>query len=182
VRGQRFVRGPRGKPHLGAGGAAFSLSHTDGLALIGVARAGTIGVDLERTRPLRMSSRRRGDPGRGRRACGCSYGRSRERRGLLRAWCRLEGLCQGPEAGAVVCARRARPARCRRQAAPLQPNRRRARRLARQSGLEIAEVKLPPGLYGRWRRPAHPIPSPPAAFPQAHAIRRILSTRRSTPG
>jgi 4'-phosphopantetheinyl transferase len=60
VRGQRFVRGPGGKPGLPAGGATvFSLSHTDGLALIGVARGGTIGVDLERTRTLRMSSRRR---------------------------------------------------------------------------------------------------------------------------
>jgi phosphopantetheinyl transferase len=53
VRGQRFVRGARGKPRLAAGDIGFSLSHTGGLALIGVARAGPIGVDLERARALR---------------------------------------------------------------------------------------------------------------------------------
>ena len=52
VRGQRFVRGAGGKPRLGAGRTGFSLSHTEGLALIGVVRAGAIGVDLEMTRTL----------------------------------------------------------------------------------------------------------------------------------
>src|SRR5262245_2384251 len=59
VRGSKLVRGPAGKPRLAAGGPAFSLSHAGGIALLGVARTGTVGVDLEATRPLRMSRRRR---------------------------------------------------------------------------------------------------------------------------
>ena len=95
VRGQRFVRGPSGKPRLGAGGPAFSLSHTAGLALIGVAHAGTIGVDLERARPLEMSRRRREE------ILAVAAGLASEPAGdpmndeaLLGAWCRLEAFAK----------------------------------------------------------------------------------------
>ena len=152
VRGQRFVRGPGGKPGLPAGGATvFSLSHTDGLALIGVARGGTIGVDLERTRPLRMSSRaaatrswpwRRRPRGRSRRQIRTSD------EALLRAWCRLEAFAKARgeglshvlgELGLRNAGGRQLPGK---QIAAA------ARHLARQAGLEIADVKLPRGLYG----------------------------------
>ncbi len=48
-----FETGPFGKPALrGAPSCAFSLSHSDELALVVLADDGEIGVDLERVRPL----------------------------------------------------------------------------------------------------------------------------------
>jgi 4'-phosphopantetheinyl transferase len=45
----RIVRGERGRPHLdGAPTLDFNISHTQGVALIGVAGSGRIGVDVER--------------------------------------------------------------------------------------------------------------------------------------
>ena len=45
--------GPYGKPYLaGTPGCAFSLSHSEDLALVALADDGEIGVDLERVRPL----------------------------------------------------------------------------------------------------------------------------------
>ena len=58
VRGLPYVRRPGGKPRLDLGGAEFSLSHVDGLALIGVSSALPLGVDLERMRPVKMAARR----------------------------------------------------------------------------------------------------------------------------
>ena len=44
-----IVRGVRGRPQLaGDTGIDFNVSHTEGVALIGIARAGRIGVDVER--------------------------------------------------------------------------------------------------------------------------------------
>jgi 4'-phosphopantetheinyl transferase len=54
-----FDRSERGKPHLGGAPLAFSLSHAPGLALIGLAPRGAIGVDIERTRPVRIGEPRR---------------------------------------------------------------------------------------------------------------------------
>ena len=179
VSGQSFVRGPGGKPHLAAGGAAFSLSHTDGLALIGVARAGAIGVDLERTRTLRMSSRRReeilavaaglaagpvGDP--------------TSDEALLHAWCRLEAFAKARGEGlshvlGELGLRNAggRQLSCSQISVA-------ARHLARQAGLEIADLRLPRGLYGAVAAESLSQSPRPRRFPaDAQAIRRILSPR-----
>jgi 4'-phosphopantetheinyl transferase len=44
-----IVRGARGRPGLGVdAGLDFNISHTEGVALIGVTRSGRIGVDVER--------------------------------------------------------------------------------------------------------------------------------------
>lgn len=54
-RGLAFSAGPNGKPELaGAMGAslAFNLSHSGGLALVGLSARHPIGVDVERVRPL----------------------------------------------------------------------------------------------------------------------------------
>jgi 4'-phosphopantetheinyl transferase len=184
VRGQRFLRGPGGKPHLGAGGTAFSLSHTEGLALIGVARAGAIGVDLERTRPLRMSSRRREEilavaAG----LAAVPVGDPTSDEALLRAWCRLEAFAKARGEGlshvlGELGLRNSdgRHLACNQIAAN-------ARRLTRQSGLEIADVKLPPGLYGAVAAAGVAQSPRPRRFPaEAQAIRRILSALRSSPG
>lgn len=58
-RGATFTRSVRGKPQLEGASVAFSLSHAPGLALIGLAREGSIGVDVERTRPVRIGAARR---------------------------------------------------------------------------------------------------------------------------
>lgn len=54
-----LVRSPDGRPSLPGFDGDFSLSHVEGHALIGVARRGSIGVDIERPRVVRMDARRR---------------------------------------------------------------------------------------------------------------------------
>ena len=184
VRGQRFVRGPRGKPHLEAGGTDFSLSHTDGLALIGVARAGAIGVDLERARPLGMSSRHREEilavaAG----LAAVPMGDPTSDEALLRAWCQLEAFAKARGEGLshVLSELGLRNAGGRQLG--LNQIAAAARQLARQSGLEIADVRLPRGLYGAVAAADLTHAPRPRRFPaQAHAIRRILSTRRPSHG
>ena len=59
-RGISYAVSKSGKPSLGGGApGAFSLAHVSGLALLGITSRGTIGVDLERLRPLNMSDDRR---------------------------------------------------------------------------------------------------------------------------
>jgi len=177
VRGQRFVRGAGGKPRLGAGGTGFSLSHTAGLALIGVVRAGAIGVDLEMTRPLRMSSRRREEilavaAG----LAGVPIGEPMSDEALLRAWCRLEAFAKARGDGLShvlselgLRAAGGRQHSCSQIVAA-------ARHLARQSGLEIADVRLPRGLYGAVAGAGLTQSPRLRRFPaDLSAIRRILS-------
>ena len=47
----RIETTPSGKPVLGGGGYAFSLAHSDALAVCAVSAGGQLGVDLERIRP-----------------------------------------------------------------------------------------------------------------------------------
>jgi 4'-phosphopantetheinyl transferase len=58
-RGVPFTRAAHGKPHLPGAPVVFSLSHVAGLALIGLTASGTIGVDLERARAVRVRAPRR---------------------------------------------------------------------------------------------------------------------------
>ena len=50
-----FVYGARGKPAISSGGSrhplCFNLSHSHGLAVIGIAREREIGIDVEMIRP-----------------------------------------------------------------------------------------------------------------------------------
>lgn len=49
----RIQRGPRGKPFLASHpDVHFSVSHSGDLAIVGVTRAGPVGVDVERIRPV----------------------------------------------------------------------------------------------------------------------------------
>lgn len=43
---------PSRKPHLGPSGPSFNMSHSGSTALIGIRRAGPVGLDLERRRPI----------------------------------------------------------------------------------------------------------------------------------
>jgi 4'-phosphopantetheinyl transferase len=58
-RGVTFDRAPRGKPQLDGAPLAFSISHAPSLALIGLSWHGGIGVDIERTRQVRIGPERR---------------------------------------------------------------------------------------------------------------------------
>ena len=96
--GRGCVRGPGGKPHLRRRRRRrFSLAHTDGMALIGVARAGAVGVDLEaaaRAAGCRAAAARRSWPS----PPGLPAGRTAMTPAaddtLLRAWCRLEAFAK----------------------------------------------------------------------------------------
>ncbi|MBZ0285297.1 MAG: 4'-phosphopantetheinyl transferase superfamily protein [Anaerolineae bacterium] len=48
----QFAYGAQGKPRLAAGDVKFNLSHSGGLALLGVTRNREIGVDIELVRPV----------------------------------------------------------------------------------------------------------------------------------
>ena len=156
------MRGPAGKPRLAAGGPAFSLSHTDGMALIGVARAGAIGVDLETARTLRMSSRRREEILAA--AAGLAAGRRRgscRDEALLRAWCRLEAFAKARGEGLshVLGELGLREAGGRQLAGSQIAAA--ARRLARRAGLEDRRPQAPArALRGGGGSEPLPVPAP----------------------
>lgn len=105
VRGRAFELEPGGRPHLGVGALAFSLSHSGSYALIAVARRGTIGADIEQVRPLQMSDERRarivsaarrlsslGDPS----AVSMT---TQDEADVLQAWVRLEAIAKASGLG-----------------------------------------------------------------------------------
>jgi phosphopantetheinyl transferase len=98
-RGATFTRSVRGKPQLDGASVAFSLSHAPGLALIGLAHEGSIGVDVERTRPVRIGAARRArieEAGAALNAAELpSDGESR----FLQAWVRLEAYAKADGCG-----------------------------------------------------------------------------------
>jgi 4'-phosphopantetheinyl transferase len=165
ARGQHLVRGRAGKPHLPGGDAVFSLSHIDGLALIGVAKAGTVGVDLERSRALRMSQRRRRD------ILAVAQGLSAsplddpdEDHALLRAWCRLEAFAKAhgqglsrvlEEIGLRGGGARPSPADAERA----------ARGFAENAGLYVSDVRMPAGLFAAVAAAEAPASLRPRRFP-----------------
>ena len=149
VRGQRFVRSPSGKPRLGAADPAFSLSHTGGLALIGVTRAHAIGVDLEQARALAMSQRRLEEIV----AVGAGFaarhsGDASSEAAVLQAWCRLEACAKATGQGIarVLSALGLREARGRQLA--LADIEIAARQLVSAKGLAVRDLHLPAGIHG----------------------------------
>jgi len=149
VRRRPFTRAVGGKPHLGEAAPSFSLSHTGGLALLGVARSRPIGVDLEAHRCLRMSPRRRREIlaiGAGLAVRSLSDGT--DEAPTLQAWCRLEAYAKatGHGVGRILAGLELRQGRGR-QLAPGEIEAA-ARRLVREAGLTVGDLRLPPGLYG----------------------------------
>ena len=93
VRGRPFVRTSGGKPRLDVGKAEFSLSHIDGLALIGVSSTHPLGVDLERVRPIKMAARRLAEISAiGAGLCDKPLPALGTERAFLQAWARLEAF------------------------------------------------------------------------------------------
>ena len=149
VRGARLLRGPGGKPRLAAGNIAFSLSHAGGLALIGVTTARAIGVDLERTRPIRMSGRRREETvavGAG--LAGAPMGDATSDAAVLQAWCRLEAFAKAHGWGLDAVLGDLGLRELRGRELPPANIEAAARGLARTVGIRVGDVRLPPGLHG----------------------------------
>ena len=88
-----FEHGPHGKPHV-AGGPCFNLSHAGGIALVALAGAREVGVDVERT-DRRSHAIRRALTGSERRALGELPGHHE----LMRIWCRKEALAKATGGG-----------------------------------------------------------------------------------
>ena len=88
-----FTHGPHGKPHVD-GGPCFNLSHTGGIALVALAGAREVGIDVERT-DRRSHAILRALTEHEREALG-------ERPGhldLMRIWCRKEALAKATGGG-----------------------------------------------------------------------------------
>ena len=176
VRGQRIVRAAGEKPRLAAGSPAFSLSHTQGFAVIGVGRSPLIGVDVECRRSIGMSQRRREE------ILAVASGLSAppltdaaEDVAVLRAWCRLEACAKARGTGVsrLLGELGLREARGRELAPAAIEDA--ARRLARTANLVIADMKLPAGLFGAVAAPRSALPSQPRRFPTTTAgIARLV--------
>ncbi len=99
-RGVPFVRRPNARPRLEGAPVAFSLSHVAGLALIGLAPEGDIGVDLERMRTVHVRQPRHAVI----EAAGAALNRDKllpddgDAR-FLQAWVRLEAFAKGEGCG-----------------------------------------------------------------------------------
>ena len=89
-----------GKPMLTGLGGSFSLAHVDRFALIGLARARTIGVDLEPDRQPTVADRRRGriESAAIALARGAALPQPRQPR-FLQAWVRLEAVAKADGRG-----------------------------------------------------------------------------------
>jgi len=155
IRRQPLLHGAGGKPGLAGGEAQFSLSHTEGFALIGVAAAHPIGVDLERTRPLKLPPRRRDE------LCAAGAGLGGKHlpdtgtdRAIVQAWVRLEAFTKARgRALALTLADLGMRGKTRRPLPPANLETA-ARRLARRAGFDVFDLELPPGLQGALAAPS----------------------------
>jgi 4'-phosphopantetheinyl transferase len=100
----RFAEGPRGKPRLAGPGAArlqFNLSHSGGLAALGIASEAEIGVDIEAYRPVEPAvAERFFAPGERRRLARLSGGEWTA--GFFRCWTRKEALIKATGDGLAL--------------------------------------------------------------------------------
>jgi 4'-phosphopantetheinyl transferase len=181
VRGKPLPRAPGGKPGLGESGVDYSLSHTQGLALVGVSRGtGSIGVDLERARPVKMSPRAYTE------ICAIGAGLGGRLlpgpgtdRAFLQAWARLEAFskARGRGLARTLTDLGQRGTGRLRQLPPGQIEAA-ARRLALDAGFSVRDLGLPPGLHGALAAPRGVPPARPRAFPSDRpGIERLLEQR-----
>jgi len=113
IRRAPFVRGAAGKPALAGGGAAFSLAHTRGLALIAIGDRDPLGADIERMRPVRIPEVRRVSIEREAVALAAGAplaGPGRDAR-FLSAWVRIEAAAKAHGSGVGPILERLRPGR-----------------------------------------------------------------------
>ncbi len=151
VRGQRFLRDGDLKPRLGDRSAEFNLSHTEGLALIGVSRGLPLGVDIEKVRSAKMSPRRLGEFI----AIGAGLGGKLlpsvgAERTFIQAWARLEAFTKARGRGLAQTLADLGLRGPRRRQAPLTLAHLEdtARRLVRDANLAVHDVRLPLAFHG----------------------------------
>jgi 4'-phosphopantetheinyl transferase len=177
VRGQLIVRALRGRPALANDAARFSLSHADGLALVGVTRFGEIGVDLEKLRPLHVAPyRREGIIAAGAGLSGRELEENHSDHAFLQSWCRLEAFTKAQGKGLAVTLAELglrdakRPHSCG-QIANI------ARRCARKAGLRVKDVALAQGLFGAIALSGTAMPTRVGSFPTDRAGLERLAAR-----
>ncbi len=95
---QPITLGARGRPMLPHGSGAFSISHTDRTALVGVCTTGSIGVDLETLREISMPDRRRAGLVAAAGAI-CQPHLPEDVVGVLQGWTRLEATAKARGSG-----------------------------------------------------------------------------------
>ena len=182
LRGRPLIRTPAGKPGLGAEAPSFNLAHTGGMALIGVTRAGAIGVDLETERQIAMSHRRREETiavGAG--LSGHTSGDPGDHSAVLQAWCRIEACAKARGSGVSGLLTELGLRQSGGRRLPLDTIEVSARRLAREAGLKIGDLELPSGLFGAVVGTGRALPVRPQRFPaDARAISRLLTGARMT--
>lgn len=111
VRKAPFVVALKGKPSLAGFDADFSLAHTKRVALVGLADAGPIGVDIESKRPLWMPAARRA-PIEAEAivlAAGAPLADDEPDARFLRAWVRIEAAAKADGSGVGARLERLRP-------------------------------------------------------------------------
>jgi len=151
TRQRAFRRSAAGRPYLTGIAAPFSLSHTDGLALIGVAPLRRIGVDIEKARSACTSQARRQQiMAAGAGLAGLTLRSSRgDRRnhGFLQAWTRLEAYAKA-QGQAILRVLHDLGVRNPAHGVPLDAIREAAQRAAAARRLRVLDLALPRGLLG----------------------------------
>lgn len=176
VRGRALVRPPGGKPWLEAGGAEFSLSHIDGLALIGVSSARPLGVDLERVRPVRLAARRLAE------ISAVGSGLSDKplplgaERAFLQAWARLEAFTKARGRGLAQTLADVGVRGMGHRALSPPEIEGRARQIAHTDGIDVHDLELSPALHGAVGAPHGTRPPRPRPFPvDASMIEQLVA-------
>jgi 4'-phosphopantetheinyl transferase len=178
VRGRPFVRAAGGKPRLDVGKTEFSLSHIDGLALIGISSTLPLGVDLERVRPIKMAARRLAEIS----AIGAGLSHKPlsaldTERAFLQAWARLEAFTKARGRGLAQTLADVGMRGMEHRLAPADLEAR-ARRVAHDSGVTVHDVSLSPSLHGAVGVPHGTRPMRCRAFPTDQAgIEQVLPNR-----
>ena len=176
IRGRPLVRGLTGKPRLAGSSVRFSLSHTANLALIGIATAHDIGVDIEAAREVRLSEHRRSEMIAA--ASGLAakpLGGAASDDAFLQAWSRLEAYAKALGHG-LARTLVDLGLRHRRPPTPLPEIEAAARRHTRQTGLSVRDVKLPHGLFGALAATQHMPPPRLRHFPaERHGLRKLAA-------
>jgi len=165
-----FARSPSGKPALADGAVAFSLAHTQGLALIALG-ADPIGVDVERVRDVRIPEDRRGPIENEAVALAVGAplpGRDADQR-FLAAWVRIEAAAKAWGTGVGPALERLRPER-------LQSRRETGAQDAAARPIVVHDVVVADGVFAAIALAPGETPPPLRALPEhASAIAALLT-------
>ena len=167
-RGATFNRAARGKPQLEGTPLGFSLSHAPGLALIGLSPRGSIGVDIERTRQVRIGAERRARIEEAGAALSDRPLPSEGSARFLQAWVRLEAFAKAEGCGigrlltrlgilGADAAARAQPASARALAQAL--------RADLQSAATVQDVGIGEDIYAAVALTGGAVPGKPSWLP-----------------